>query len=95
LYFLFFFLSIVKTLVSMALETKETITWEDWLFLLGKLVWAGIMIQYTFPILLGVLQDREYPDHQDLVRREMDTKWGIELPFVKQVRNEGDIMVIH
>ena len=95
LYFLFFFLSIVKTLVSMALETKETITWEDWLFLLGKLFWAGIMIQYTFPILLGVLQDREYPDHQDLVRREMDKKWGIELPFVKQVRNEGDIMVIH
>jgi len=84
LYFLFFLLSIVKTLLSMVLETEEMITWEDWLFLAGKLFWAGIMIQYTLPILLGFLQNREYPDHQDLIGRELDKNLGVELPFVKQ-----------
>ena len=85
LYLLFFVISIAKTLCSILLETEELITWEDWLFLLGKFLWALIMIQYTLPIILGVFQGREYPDHEDLIRREFDKKWGIDLPFVKQV----------
>ena len=84
-YVTFFLVSIVKTALSMVLETNEKITWEDWLFLSGKIFWASIIIQYTLPIILGVLSSKEYPDHQDLVMRKFDSALGIELPYVKAV----------
>ena len=69
----------------MMLETEEEITWEDWLFLSGKFIWAATIIQYTLPILVGFLQEKQYPDHEDLIIRKVDPCFGIEVPSVKKV----------